>query len=78
MDPEVPEEVAELVVGTQMPNAEEPAIPAQPLQAVPLAVVPQSTDADPAQPSPKGTVLQGTEADPVPPSQDMADAKLKK
>ena len=78
MDPEVPEEVAELVVGTQMPNAEEPAILAQPLQAIPLAVVPQSTDADPAQYSLEGTVLQGTEVDPVPPSQDVADAKLKK
>ena len=39
-DPEVPKEVAEPVVGTQMPYAEEPAIPAQPLQAIPLAVVP--------------------------------------
>ena len=77
-DPEVPEEVAEPVASTQMPNAEEPAILAQPLQAIPLAVVPPSTDADPAQSSPEGTVLQGTEADPVPPSQDVADAKLKK
>ena len=39
-DPEVPKEVAEPMVGTQMPNAEEPAILAQPLQAIPLAVVP--------------------------------------
>ena len=61
-----------------MPNVEEPAIPAQPLQAIPLVVVPQSTDVDPAQPSPEGTILQGTEADPIPPSQDVADAKLKK
>ncbi|XP_030924898.1 uncharacterized protein LOC115951916 [Quercus lobata] len=77
-DPEVPEEAAEPVAGTQMPNAEEPAILAQPLQAISLAVVPQSTDVDPAQPSPEGTVLQGTEVDPVPPSQDVANAKLKK
>ena len=77
-DPEVPKEVVEPVVGTQMTNTEEPAIPTQPLQAIPFVVVPQSTDADPAQPSPEGTVLQGTEADPVPPSQDVADAKLKK
>ncbi|XP_030942057.1 uncharacterized protein LOC115967117 [Quercus lobata] len=77
-DLEVPEEVAEPVVGTQMPNAEEPAILSQPLQAIPLAMVPQSTDANPAQPSPEGAVIQGTEADPVPPSQDVADAKLKK
>ena len=47
-DPKVPKEVAEPVVGTQMPNAEEPAIPAQPLQAIPLAMVPKSTNADPA------------------------------
>ena len=78
MDPEVPKEVVKPVVGTQMPNAEEPAILAQPLQAIPLAVVPQSTDANPAQSSPEGTVLQGIETDPVPPSQDVAEAKLKK
>ena len=77
-DPEVPKEVVEPVVGTQMPNAEEPAILAQPLQAIPLAVVPKSTNTDPAQSSPKGTVLQGVEVDPVPPSQDVANAKLKK
>ena len=46
MDPEVPKEVAEPVVGAQMPNAEEPAILAQPLQAIPLAVVPKSTNTD--------------------------------
>ena len=78
MDPEVPKEVAEPVVGTQMPNAEEPVILAQPLQAIPLTVVPKSTDTDPVQPSPEGTILQGVEADLVPPSQDVADAKLKK
>ena len=77
-DPEVPEEVAEPVVGAQMPNAEDPAILAQPLQAIPLAVVPKSTNTDPAQSSPEGTVLQGVEADPVSPSQDVADAELKK
>ena len=77
-DPEVPKEVAESVVGTQMPNAEEPAILAQPLQAIPLAMVPKNTNTDLAQPSPEGTVLQGIEADPVPPSQDVADANLKK
>ena len=77
-DPEVPKEVAEPVVGTQMPNAEEPAILAQPLQAIPLDVVPKNTDTDPAQSSPEGTVFQGVKADPVPPSQDVADAKLKK
>ena len=78
MDPEVPKEVAEPVVGAQMPNAEEPAILAQPLQAVPLAVVPKSTNTDPAQSSPEGTVLQGVEADPLKLSQDVADEELKK
>ena len=76
-NPEIPKEVAEPVVGAQMPNVEELAILAQPLQAIPLAVVPQSTNTDPGQPSPEGAVLQGVKADPIPPSQDMADAKLK-
>ena len=78
MDPEAPKEVTELVVGTQMPNAEEPAIPAQPPQAIPVVVVTKSTDTDPVQPSPEGTTLQDVKADSVPPSQDVADAKLKK
>ena len=67
-DLEVPTEVAEPVIGTQMLSAEEPAIPAQPLQAIPLAVVPKNADTDPVQPSPEGTILQGVEANPVPPS----------
>ena len=66
------------MVGTQMPNAEEPAILAQSLQAIPLDVVPKNTDTDPAQSSPEGTVLQGVETDPVPPSQDVAEAELRK
>ena len=78
MDPEVPKEVAEPVVGAQMPNAEEPAIPAQPLQAIPLTVVPKSTTTNPAQSSLKGIVLQGVEAGPVLPSQGVAEAELKK
>ena len=56
-DPEAPKEVTEPVVGTQMPNAEEPAILAQPFQAIPLTVVPKSTDTDLVQPSPEGTIL---------------------
>ena len=52
MDPEAPKEVPEPVVGAQMPNTKEPAILAQPLQTIPLAVVPQSADTDPIQPSP--------------------------
>ena len=78
MDPEVPKEVAEPVVRAQMPNAEEPAIPTQPLQAIPLSVVPKSTTTNPTQSSPKGTILQGVETGPVPPSQGVAEAELKK
>ena len=61
-----------------MPNAEEPAILTQPQQAIPLAVVPKSTDTEPVQPSPERTTLQGVKANSVPPFQDVADAKLKK
>ena len=68
MDPEVPKEDVEPMVNAQIPDAEEPAIRAQPLQAIPLAVVPKSTNTDPAQSSPEGTVLQGVEAGPVLPS----------
>ena len=67
-DPEAPKEATEPVVGIQVSSAEEPATLAQPPQAIPLAVVPQSTNADPVQPSPEGTILQGVEADPVPSS----------
>ena len=78
MDPKVPKEDAEPMVSAQIPDAEEPAILAQPLQAIPLAVVPKSTDTDPAQSSPEGTVLQGVKAGPILPSQDVADTELKK
>ena len=78
MDPEVPKEDAEPTVSAQIPDAEEPAILAQPLQAIPLTKVPKSTDTDPAQSSPEATILQGVEASPVLPSQDVADIELKK
>ena len=78
IDPEVPKEDAESTVSAQIPDAEEPTILAQPLQAIPLAVVPKCTNTKPVQSSPEGTVFQGVKADPVPPSQDVADAKLKK
>ena len=78
MDPKVSKEDAEPMVSAQIPDAEEPAILAQPLQVIPLAVVPKSTNTDPAQSSPEGTVLQGVEAGPVLPSQDVADTELKK
>ena len=76
MDPEAPKEVAEPAVGIQVSSTEEPATLAQPPQAIPLAVVPQSSNADPVQPSPEGTILQGVEADSVPSSQDVTDAKV--
>ena len=56
-DPEAPKEVTEHVVGSQMSSAEEPATLAQPTQAIPLAVVPKSTDTDPVQPSLEGAIL---------------------
>ena len=77
-DPEALKEVTEPVVGIQVSSTEEPATLAQPPQAIPLAVVPQSTSAGPAQPSPEGTILQGIEADPVPSSQDVTDKKAEK
>ena len=78
IDPEVPKEDAEPTVSAQIPDAEEPTILAQPLQAIPLTEVPKSTDTDPAQPSPEATILQGVEASLVLPSQDVADTELKK
>ena len=78
MDPEAPKEVTEPVVGIQVSSTEEPATLAQPPQAIPLAVVPQSTSADLVQPSPEGTILPGVEADPVSSSQDVTDEKVEK
>ena len=77
-DPEAPKEVTEPVVGIQVSSTEEPATLAQPPQATPLTVVPQSTSAGPVQPSPKGTIIPGIEADPVPISQDVTNKKAEK
>ena len=77
-DTEALKEVTEPVVGIQVSSTEEPATLAQPPQAIPLAVVPQSTSAGPSQPSPEGTILQGIEADPVPSFQDVTDKKAEK
>ena len=46
-DPEAPKETTEPVVGSRMPSAQEPTTLVQPPLAIPLAVVPQSTNADP-------------------------------
>ena len=56
-DPEAPKEVTEPVVGIQVSSTKELATLAQLPQAIPFAVVPQSTDADPVQPSSEGTIL---------------------
>ncbi|XP_030924886.1 uncharacterized protein LOC115951901 [Quercus lobata] len=77
-DPEAPKEVSEPVVGIQVPSTEEPTTLAQPPQAIPLAVVPQSTGAGPVQPPPEGTILPGIEAESVPSSQDVTDKKTEK
>ena len=76
-DPEAPKEVAEPVVGSQMSSAEEPATLAQPPQAIPTSVVPQSADIDPVQPSLEGAILQDAKTDSASPSLDVAGAKLK-
>ena len=78
MDPEAPKEATEPVVGFQVSSTEEPATLAQPPQAIPLTMVPQSTSVDPVQPSPEGTILPGIEADPVPSSQNVTDEKAEK
>ena len=78
LNPKMPKEGADPTVNAQIPDAEEPAILAQPLQAISLAEVPKSTDTDPAQLSPEGTLLQGAEVNPILSSQDVADTKLKK
>ena len=77
-DPEAPKEVTEPVVGIQVPSTEEPTTLAQPPQAIPLAVVLQSTSTGPVQPSPEGTILPGIEAESVPSSQDVTDKKAEK
>ena len=78
MDPETPTEVTEPKVGVQVSSTEEPATLAQSPQAIPLAVVPQSTSAGPVQPSLEETVIPGIEADPAPTSQEVTDKQAKK
>ena len=77
-DPGAPTEVTEPKVDVQVSSTEEPATLAQPPQALPLAVVPQSTSASPAQPSPEGTIIPSIETDPVPTSQDVTDKQAEK
>ena len=78
MNPEMPKESVEPTVRAQIPDAEEPAILVQPLQAIPLTEVPQSIETDPAQPSQEGDVSQGPEASPALPSEDVDKTTSKK
>ena len=50
-NPEMPKEGVEPTVSALIPDAEEPAILVQPLQAIPLTEIPKSIETDPAQPS---------------------------
>ena len=50
MNPEMPKKGAEPTVSALIPDAEEPAILIQPLQAIPLTKIPKSIETDPAQP----------------------------
>ena len=74
----MPKEGAEPTVSTQIPDAEEPAILVQPLQAIPLTEVPKSIETDPAQPSQERDVSQGPEASAALPSEDVDKTTLKK
>ena len=74
----MPKEAAESTVSAQISGAEEPAIFIQPLQAIPLTDVPESTETDPAQLSQEGDVSQGPKASLARPSQDVAKTKSKK
>ena len=78
MNPEMPTEGAEPTVSVQIPDAEEPAILVQPLQAIPLTEVPKSIETDPTQCSQEGDVSQGPEASPALPSEDVNKTTLKK
>ena len=78
MNPEMPKEGTEPTVRAQIPDAEEPAILALPLQAIPLTEVPKSIETDPAQPSQKGDVSLGPKASPALPSEDVDKTTSKK
>ena len=78
MNLEMPKEGAKPTVSTQIPDAEEPAILIQPLQAIPLTEIPKSIETDPAQPSQEGDISQGPEASPALPSEDVDKMTLKK
>ena len=72
-NPEISTEVTEPTVGVQVSSTEEPATLAQLPQAIPLAVVTQSTSVGPAQSSLEETVIPGIEADPDPTSKNATD-----
>ena len=78
MNPEMPKKGVELTVRALIPDAEEPAILVQPLQAIPLTEIPKGIETDPAQPSQEGDVSQSPEVSPALPSGDMDKTTLKK
>ena len=78
MNPEMPKEGVEPTASALIPDAEEPAILVQPLQAIPLTEIPKSIETDPAQPSQEGDVSQGPKASPALPSEDVDKTTLKK
>ena len=65
LNPEMPQEAVKSTVGAQIFDAEKPALLVQPLQAIPLADVPESLEANPVQPPQEGDVSQGPEANPA-------------
>ena len=78
VDPEIPTEVTEPKVGVQVSSTEELAALAQLPQAIPLAVVTQSTSVGPVQSSLEETVIPGIEADPDPTSKNVTDKQAEK
>ena len=74
----MPKEGVEPTASALIPDAEEPAILVQPLQAIPLTEVPKSIETDPAQPSQERDVFQGPETSPALPSEDVDKTTLKK
>ena len=76
--PEMSKEGVEPTANALIPDAEEPAILVQPLQAIPLTEIPKSIETDLAQPSQEGDVSQGPEASPALPSKDVDKMTSKK
>ena len=65
LNPEMPQEAAKSTVSAQIFDAEEPALFVQPLQAIPLADVPEGLEANPSRPPQEEDASQGLEANPA-------------